>query len=89
MSRKTNVSTWQRELYTDVYSWIREFHRYGNTTPFKKVLVGTMERQTIFGKALISYQNRGAEFSGWRNPLLGRYFANRNPKAGMYSDIPF
>lgn len=74
MSRKSKVSTWQRELYDDVYSWIREFNRYGNVTPFKRVLVNTHERQAIFGRALISYQNRSAIMDGWLNPLRARQF---------------
>jgi len=84
MSRKRPVTTWQRELYRDVYSWIREFNRSGNTTPFRRVLVNTHERQAIFGRALISYQNRRAKLTGWQNPLRAGQFGtavlNRYPE---------
>lgn len=89
MSTRRKPSTWQRDLYRDVYSWIREFNRSGNVTPFRRVNVNTMERQAILGKALICYQNRRADFEGWLNPLRATQFSIGNPKAGVYSDIPF
>lgn len=89
MSSKKRITTWQRELYQRSYRWIRSFDTPQNGGLLDSISIGTDERQAIFGRALISFENRKYRGYCWQNPLCEREFRTKATYRPEWDGIPF